>query len=259
MTPHGRLARTRAEPHGVEGRRHRPVLARPRGGASARSGGQALIEGMVGLGALMVLFWAVPLVGRYQDMALTSAMGSGHAAFLATRDDFSDAALAQAVTSAWMGKAAYRWRDAAGQPLLRSAAIAQHRTALAASAQPGGVTAQALRRGWELEDTGVRVVSMSTVARDLTQAGGRSLTLRRGTAVLADAGHAATPAAAQARVARQGPGWRAAQAGSAVLAKGIGLLAYPVDAAWRRPRAGTDWVAAWEDLVPPDRLTRMRP
>lgn len=221
-------------------------------------GGQALVEGMVGLAVLVALFWAVPLVGRYQDMALTSVLGSGHAAFLSTRDAFTPAELAQAVVPGLVGEAPGRWRDAAGRPLLAGAQITQRRIALADPAQPGGRAAQGLRRDWGLEDTGIRIAAMTVQARDLTGSPADRLSFTRGTAVLVDAGHAASPAQVQARVAQQRPGWQAAQGGSSLLAQTVGLSAWPVDAAWSRPRAGTDWVSAWADQVPGDRLTRRR-
>src|SRR5690606_37952301 len=95
----------------------------PMSGASVhiRQGGQALAEGLVGLAAIAVLFWAIPVLGRYQDVVLQGTHASRYAAFLLTQDAFGDAVLAQRVDDEYFTKAAARWRTPAGLPLLQNA------------------------------------------------------------------------------------------------------------------------------------------
>ncbi len=221
------------------------------------SRGQAMLEGLVGLGALATLFIAVPVVGRYVDVGIVTTQDSAHAAFLTTRDAFPDAALAQAVA---LHAPALPWRDPAGRALVGAPmAVAQSRTPLAQAAQAGGAAASVLRQGWQIEDAGIRVVQAARRARDVTGAATDTLRFSRATAVLAEAGHGVSPAEVQRRVSANPRAWLDARQQSHAVAAAVGRQIRRVDAGWRRPAITEDWVQDWADLVPRDQLTREAP
>src|SRR5690606_17936518 len=145
---------------------------------------------------------------------------------------------------------AHQWSDRRGQRLLGSAldevALQSSRHAtLGASAQPGGAMpeAQALRHDWRLEDTGVLAVQFSVAprlsavspgqglpARGLDYFDNQRLVLRRHTAILTGAGHAADDIAVQETVADSPLAWSHSANSSYARGKKIASAMTAVDA-----------------------------
>ncbi len=224
--------------------------------------GQALAEGLIGLAAIAVLFWAIPVLGRYQDVALQSAHASRYAAFLLTQDQFDDATLSQMIDREYFSHADTRWRTTAGAALLASApAVTTRRLPVAAAQLHGGGQAQAdlLGREWRLGDESIVSASVSGAAKDVFvqgAAGGSVLRLMRNTAVMTGAGHAGDDADAQLRVAQGALAWRGVAGQSAAAGLAVAARLRAVDRAWGRAPPEFDWTSAWPGLVPADRLAQ---
>lgn len=222
--------------------------------------GQAVAESVLALGALAILFWAVPLIGRYQDIALESTHASRHAAFMETR--VSDRAEAeQALRKHYFSGAGMRWRDTHGDPLLTGpAGLGLQRIASTADLQPAFNTGAHLYEDWRLDDTGILVATVSAKARNLvSQTNSLAqgvFTFRGHTAILTGAGHAADDADVQRRIASGHTGWAAAARQSRAAGERVAGSMQRVDAAWGRAGPQFDWLSAWASLVPEDRLTQ---
>lgn len=224
-------------------------------------GGQALLEGLVGLALLAVIFWAIPVVGRYQDIALQTAHASRHAAFL-----MAQGATRQADVSASAGKAGFaekdrRWRTLSGAALMPAQpTLSTQRVGDVAAGHPGAhhATVSALRREWRVGDEGILRASFTAQPADVvsSSAMGRFLAIERSTSILTGAGHAESDSAAQDRVAQGRTGWLRAAQLSISAGREIAHRMQGVDQAWGRSPPQFDWLRAWEGLVPSDRLAR---
>lgn len=226
--------------------------------------GQALAEGVLGLAVLAVLFWAIPLIGRYQDLALQSAHASRYAAFLLARHPFDASTLRQRVGEAYFARDEIRWRDASGEALLgRQPDVRIQAPALAGVARPGSGRADSARllEDWRIGDDALVAAAVRTPARNLVAfAGlpGSDLVLARRTAILVGAGHASDDGDAQARVRQGGAGWRQAAEQSVAAGQEVAAALSRIDQGWGRAPAGFEWLDAWQGLVPADRLREER-
>lgn len=192
---------------------------------ASRQRGQAVVEALLMLPLLAVLAWAVARIGGLQ---------------------FSAQEMAQASRKAVMAAAL-------GQPLEDLAAM-KAGTTLAGSARPlAGVApprVSALQDAWF--GTGLRLLSVEAGAA--RQAGQQPLRVSRQTHVAGGAGHAFGDADAQRRIAQAREPWRRAEADSLAQARRLDRLIDRLDGPWRRPRLSQDWLSAWKDVVPADRL-----
>jgi hypothetical protein len=129
---------------------------------------------------------------------------------------------------------------------------------LPAYAQPGGAgaDAQQLRRAWGVEDSGVASAYVAAAPRFLNQP--PLVVIRRHTAILAGAGHAAGDTDVQRRVAGSGLGWGDAAQVSIAVGRHIERRMRPVDDAWGRPDPDFDWLAPWSGNVPAQHLAKLR-
>jgi hypothetical protein len=199
--------------------------------AAIRQAGQALAEGLIAVLALALVVLAIAHAGRWHATALQTGFAARQAAFAWTRGE----------------------SGAGGDDRVRLQPLVAH--PLPGAAQPGGEGRDAgtLRRQWALHDDAV--VAWQARAMGLRLPFGvRRLSLRRHTAVLADAGHATGDVGAQQRTAQSTLAWRDAASGSLHVAREIDARVAPVDRAWRRPGLALDWLAPWAGAVPPEHV-----
>jgi len=226
------------------------------------SRGQALLEGMVGLVALIVMFWAIPVLGRYQDIALQGAHASRYAAFLAALGVPSHGDVSAMTGTAYFSGSPQRWRTASGDALMPlGPEISTQRVPDVMAAQPGAGHAQAamLRHEWQVGDDAMLQATVLAQPHDvvsLLPAAPGSLRIVRSTSILTGAGHASSDTAAQQRVADGASGWAQAAARSSSAGREVAARMQAVDEAWARPHPDFDWLGAWQALVPADRLVR---
>lgn len=230
--------------------------------------GQALVEGLVVLLALISLWLGISWLARFQDMALQASHASRYAAFALSRNP--DETVESDVRQHYFSGPAHQWSDRRGKRLLSPGldeVVLQpsRQTALANVAQPGGAVlyAQALRQDWRLEDAGVLAAQLSVAPRlslvpqeQVLPADGLSyfdqqrLVLRRHTAILTDAGHAADDIATQQTVANSSLAWGNSANSSYARGKKIASAMTAVDAAWNRTEPVFDWLGPWSGRVP---------
>jgi hypothetical protein len=190
----------------------------------SRQRGQAVVEALLMLPLLALLPWAVSWIGGLQFSAQEMAQASRKAAMAA--------ALGQPVQDS--GVAAARGLSGAARPL---AGVAPPRLA-------------ALQDVW----FGAGLQLLSVEASTASQGGREPLRIARRTYVASGAGHAHGDADAQRRIGRAPESWRRAADGSLGQARRLNPLVDRMDGPWRRPRLSPDWLSAWQDVVPADRL-----
>ena len=218
----------------------------------ARQAGQALVEGIVVLLALLSLWVAISWLGRFQDMALQASHASRFAAFSLTRNPIAPPVL-QGRTDYFSGPD-HQWMDRRGQSALskdRSEVTFSvgRQPVLQSGAQPGGAAsrAQELRQGWRLEDTGI-LKAYAIVSSSHYPA------LARHTALLTGAGHASDDADNQHRLAESPATWGDSANPSYELGRRIESRVSALDRAWGRSQPHFDWLGPWAGYVPAHHL-----
>ncbi len=218
--------------------------------------GQSTVEALVGMVALASLFMLVPVVGRYQDLALQAQHAASAAAFDAARG--APDAAAHAVSRTFHD-ASTRWRDGRGRAMLPTSAHV--RAGVTQEVDPdarwqlGGSNGQVrtLRRDWQLDRAMVGAqVQVAPLAG--TAVGPVAPAIRRYSVVLGHAGHAPDDLGAQSRVAASPTAWSSHAARSTSAARSAAAALSPLDAAWGRPAPQFDWLSPWTGLVPADAL-----
>lgn len=250
-----------------------------------------MAEAVAAGGVLVLFFVLIPVLGRYQDLALHATHASRHAAFAATREDDADAAMRRAADTAFDGSAR-RWVDLRGRALIDPAApvaLQAWRDTPHEAMQPGAGHggARLLRAEWQIVDRGILHATASVSPRldpwlmapwlragdggssflpvplglrDRTPAatGAASspvLALYRHTAILTGReGHAQGDVHTQARIAAAPRAWAQAAAQSASAGRNVADRVQSVDDPWRRPPPRFDWINDWTGLVPADRV-----
>lgn len=224
--------------------------------------GQALAEGMVGLVALAVLFWAIPVLGRYQDIALQAAHASRYAAFLAAVGAADEEAVSGMANTAHFSGSGRRWRTVSGDALMPFVPeVSMQRVPDVMGMQPGAghAAAAVLRREWQVGDDAMLQATVLARPLDVVSLGPAApgfLGIARSTSILTGAGHAYGNEAVQQRVAQGAAGWATAAARSTSAGREVTARMQDVDKAWARPRPDFDWLGPWQALVPADRLVR---
>ncbi|MGB6104590.1 MAG: hypothetical protein WBF88_12185 [Pusillimonas sp.] len=241
--------------------------ARARSRLAAVQGGQALAEGLVVMLVLVSLWVAVAWLGQLQDMALSAQHASGHAAFAFTRNPVGDAA--EHIRWQYFQGPAHQWKDRGGNPML-ALPLSQVQVnwarpeELDQEAQPGGssIHAESLRRSWQLGDRGIVSARVSATPRHgvAASSAGSSVdfnrypNLRRHTAILEGAGHAADDVRVQQIVAQSELAWSDSARASRIIGTKIDAAMAAVDAPWHRDRPEFDWLGLWAGHVPAERL-----
>lgn len=236
------------------------------GGLKAQSG-QSVVEALVLFLVLLVMFMAIPWLGRLSDIGLQQANASRYAAFQLTRHhegiDEND------LKHRYFLDEDHQWKDRANNDLITSDSIylsLNREQKLGSHMQAGGEGShqQTLRREWEIEDKGIATIAVHTRPQytqvddktDSAMSVGLSyleqqvLNIHRHTSILTDAAHSASDLSAHQRSGSSDLAWREATEGSYESGKKVAEIAVSVDAAWERPNPVFDWLSPWEGQLP---------
>lgn len=237
--------------------------------------GQSVVEALVLFLALIVLFMAIPWLGRISDIGLQQANASRYAAFQLTRHeegiDESD------LKHRFFLSKDHQWKDRANNDVVKSDSIhirMDRDKKLTDYMQPGGSGSnrEVLRREWGIEDKGIATIAINTRPQ-YTQVDDRTnepmsaglsffdqqiLNIRRHTSILTGSAHSPTDLAAHKRSAASALAWREAAEASYDSGKKVADIAGPVDAAWNRPSPVFDWLEPWEGQLPRHHLEAKR-
>ncbi len=235
--------------------------------------GQALAEGLVVMLVLLLFFVGIGWLGRLLDMGLQASHASHYGAFQLGRE-IPDINKAELDTRFLLGPEK-NWRDRRGSLLLDPDAIVvtvDRNEKLDATMQPGVNHGQAslLRKGWQIEDPGIARLSLSvtpvfTAARKQADSNVAlnlgldyfdhfSLSIRRHTSILTDAGHAASDKVAHTHTSLSREGWQNAASLSYESGRKVQSYAQSVDAPWDRPQPVFDWLQPWQGKLPAHHL-----
>lgn len=215
--------------------------------------GQALLEALVALMALLALAWAVAWLGRLQDMALQAEHAARHVAFLGASQAEDD--LPKAVQGAFFDGRHHRWQDEQGQSWLpqggQGLEVSLQRThVLPAWAQPANRHAQGdvLRQDWQVADDGV--LHAQVRLQPETAQGPAMPVIVRQAFILQGAGHAGSDVQTQQRVAQAAVPWAQTAQRSYRLSNTVAGRMRAVDKAWARADPEEEWLTCWQGFVP---------
>jgi len=207
-----------------------------------RASGQASAEALLAAVVLLALWLSIAWIGRLQHRSLAADQASRQAAFSAAQGQPQ-------------------------QPFLTGRTLQYTRLASPPDfiAVGGtGTNPAALRRDWHVQDEGLLKASANIVpaaAKNVTpiptdgyKRPQSDPIIWRHTLVLIGDGHAADDLSAQTLVERSYVGWQSAYKKSKAAALNVNTRVAPLDQPWQRPPLQTDWLAAWSDLIPEDRL-----
>ena len=242
-----------------------PAVVRP-----LSQGGQALLEGVVVLTALLSLWIAIPWLSRLQHVALTAQHASAYAAFAVSRGVVGD--LDDSVRRQYFSDTAHQWLDRGGNPILAdlddtvAVRLDQHQK-LPLVGQPGGdhAVAETLRHDWDLKDAGVLTARVLLTPDNLGGTSAKAATsrlvplstlpsLQRHTAILIGAGHSSDDAAVQKTIEQSALAWNAPAKTSYRLGRRVSSAMTAVEAGWQRSEPVLDWLPAWAGYVPETHL-----
>lgn len=192
--------------------------------------GQAVIEALLMLPLMALLLWAVAGIGKLQFSALQTTQASR-----------------KAVMSGALGQPLSALHAPAGM------ALSSDDVALSGVAAP---RIAALQDEWF--GAGLRMLSVQVQTQPRPHDAVAWPLIARRLVVASGAGYAHGDADAQRRVAGARTGWRqAGQRSSSEAAR----MEHPInraDGPWGRPKLSLDWLSAWADVVPQDRLGNQR-
>lgn len=236
------------------------------GGLKAQSG-QSVVEALVLFLVLLVMFMAIPWLGRLSDIGLQQANASRYAAFQLTRHD--DGIDENDLKQRYFLAENNQWKDRANNDLIANDAIylsLDRHKKLEEQMQPSGKGSNQaiLRREWEIEDKGIATVAINskpqyTQVSDKSQSAMNAglsffdqqiLTIQRHTSILTGAAHSASDLSAHQRSGSSDLAWREAAEASYESGQKVAEIVAPVDAAWNRPNPIFDWLNRWEGQLP---------
>lgn len=191
---------------------------------AARQQGQAIVEALLMLPLMAVVVWAVSWVGGLQ---------------------FSAQQLSQASRKTAMS-------GAMGQPVAPTNSVAVTRHRLRIQELPGIAPPNMSVLQGEWFGVGLRLLSV--YARSTPSQEGLAPIIARHAHVAIGAGHAHGDADARRRIGTAPTAWRQVERASLAQARRVGPATRRMDGPWGRAELQTDWLSAWADVVPPDRL-----
>ncbi|MFD4839894.1 pilus assembly protein [Achromobacter sp. NPDC058515] len=195
-----------------------------------RQQGQAVIEALLMLPLMSLLLWAVAGIGSLQFSAQQTTQASR-----------------KAVMSGALGQPLQTLRAPAGMGLSSDA------MALPGVAAP---RVSALQDEWF--GAGLRMLSVEVRAQAQPRGPSAWPPIARRLSVASGAGHAHGDADAQRRVGSARAAWHQAAQSSLSEAARMARPVARVDAPWGRPALSLDWLSAWADVAPADRLGNRR-
>lgn len=188
--------------------------------------GQAVVEALLILPLLAVLLWAVSDIGAMQFSAQRTTQASR-----------------QAVMAAALGQPMATLRAPSGMGLTGAAQT------WSGSAVYGPA---ALQNEWF--GGAMQMMSVQTRLLPRPENAMFGLPISRHISVASGAGYAHGDADAQRRVGASDTGWLQAGRSSLTEAGRMQRQVSKVEAPWGRPMLSRDWLSAWGDVVPKDRL-----
>lgn len=225
--------------------------------ARAPQRGQALAEALVVLGVLAVTWLAVAWLGRLRDLDLQALHASRHHAFMHAHQGMTH--LPPAADSPFLSGAGQHWGSRHAPSLLAGAHVRLYQEGRVSGRRPGDtfVSGSAVRRELKLGDEAVWVseVDLSTagllqVTGDLRDFDGRSMRLRRHTAILRGDGAASGDTEVQSTLAAASVLWHGTAHRSVQLAGLVDIRMRALDAPWGRADLQTDWLTPWTGRLP---------
>ncbi|CAB5516942.1 hypothetical protein LMG26857_06024 [Achromobacter anxifer] len=188
--------------------------------------GQAVVEALLMLPLLVLLLCAVPWIGGLQ---------------------FTAQEMEQASRKAVMA-------SALGRPLQDLRTATNMKLWSGAESLPGVAAPRisVLQDEWFGAGLSLLSVTASTERRDRDASAW--LRIARRTHVASGAGYAHGDADIQRRIGRAPTSWRNAEGASLSQARRMKPVIDRMDGAWGRPGLSLDWLSAWADVVPADRL-----
>ncbi|MGE8638526.1 MAG: TadE/TadG family type IV pilus assembly protein [Achromobacter sp.] len=191
-----------------------------------RQQGQAAVEALLLLPLMAVMVWAVSGIGSLQFSAQQMSQASRKAAM--------SGALGQPLTPSWS----------------RASSVLTSQAKVLPGIAPNRMSA--LQDEWF--GTGLQLLSVTAQTVPLRGSAELAPSITRLTRVAVGAGHAHGDADAQRRIGDAPTAWRQAERASLMQARRVGALAQRMDGPWGRSAVSMDWLSAWADLVPSDRL-----
>ncbi|MDO5667221.1 MAG: pilus assembly protein [Alcaligenaceae bacterium] len=229
--------------------------------------GQSIAEALVLLLALIVMFTAIPWLGRISDIALQQANASRYAAFQLTRHE--DGVDESDLKYRFFLSREHQWKDRANSNIIPNEAIhinAERSKKLDETMQPGGSGAHqaSLRREWKIEDKGIATIHVNTqpqytlvddrtheaMSPGLSFFDQQILNIQRHTSILTGTAHSFSDLNAHQRSADSNLAWKEAVEASYERGKQVAEIAAPVDSAWNRPDPVFDWLTPWAGQLP---------
>ncbi|WP_454690830.1 hypothetical protein [Achromobacter aloeverae] len=194
-----------------------------------RQGGFALLEAGLVMALLLSLFAGVALLGEWHGHGLRAAHASRLQAFHAAHG------------------------GAGRSSSMVPAHTVERHASPAGFSLPGGAAAAGLRRDWRMARDGL--LTAYAGARAVRQGTGTGAgLLRRHTALIGGAGHAAGDREAQDLIAANRAAWRRAADPTRRAGRRVAAALARIDAGWGRAAPDFDWLSRWADLVPEERL-----
>jgi len=222
--------------------------------------GQALVEGVLMLGAMALFFMAAGVIGRYGDLRMTAEHFLQYQLFDQAR--YPDPRLLDRGTLDNAAAVLAPWRDARGALWLPEQEMPLYVHLNTADAQAGRAS---LAEAWQasLRDTSMARLD---VTQALRLAPGLHLSvvsqlpdfaLRR--SLYRGTGYALDEAYASSVLAASEPLWKRLQTRHASSFLSSASRLSGIDAGWSRAVPGRDWIRPIEKQVPEDRLLRRVP
>jgi len=222
--------------------------------------GQAMVEGVLMLGAMALFFMAAGVIGRYGDLRMTAEHFLQYQLFDQAR--YPDPRLLDRGTLDKAAAVLAPWRDAQGALWLPEQEMPLHVHLNTVAAQTGR---SSLAEAWQAS---LRDTSMARL--DVTQALRLAPGLRLGVvsqlpdfalrrSMYRGTGYALDEAHASSVLAASEPLWQRLQTRHAPSFLASASRLSGIDAGWSRPAPGRDWIRPIEKQVPTDRLLRRVP
>lgn len=230
--------------------------------------GQSLVEGLIIFLGLILLFLAIPWLGRLIDINLQAENASRYGAFsLSRRLDNLDG---QDIKQKFFLSKEHQWRNRRQENIVGQEQIKlaiDTATSLSDAAQAGQHLSQAkvLRQEWDLQDRGIANVQVSVTPDYHARPSSNSLGLdagfferlvipiQRHTAILTDAGHSDTDIHSHQRTGRSSLAWKKVASESYELGQHIQKYAAPVEG-FERAQPIWDWLVPWAGKIPSQHL-----
>ncbi|HEX7749989.1 MAG TPA: hypothetical protein VF445_14705 [Bordetella sp.] len=196
-----------------------------------RQQGQGLVEAVFALAVLLACACAIAWTGSARHQAMQAAQASRAAAFSAARG---------------------------GVPVARRDGVELNLVRSQAGPVPLDDRQAQLQQDWLRVDPRLVTALAERKIRapaGWTQSPVGEVTVRRHTSVAQAGGHAVSDEQGQRRITESRMGWQAAAEPSRSLARRLRSSISGIDGAWGGRKPDDDWVSAWPQLVPADRLT----